>query len=171
MILLTPRLRLDPLEPADAPAILQLMGDAEVLAHWDRPEIDDPDAVAAVVDQQIEDTQGGLSHCWAIRTLEDGEFVGACDLSNIDTAGHTADIGVMLRREVWGRGYAAEAMRTVIAHAAGQGFRELHGRTYVGKRRLESLLTEIGFKPVGQLRGPVDREGERRDCRLWTLVL
>jgi [ribosomal protein S5]-alanine N-acetyltransferase len=171
MILLTSRLRLDPLTRADMPQVLALMGDAEVLAHWDRPEIDDPDAVAGVVAQQVEDTEAGLCLCWAIRTIEDGQFVGSCDLSNIDAAGHTADIGVLLTREVWGRGYALEAMRAVIVHAAGQGFKRLDGRTYFGHRRLETLLTEIGFKDDGRERGAVDREGERRDCRLWALTL
>jgi [ribosomal protein S5]-alanine N-acetyltransferase len=171
MILLTSRLRLDPLQPADGPEILALMGDAEVLAHWDRPEIDDPDAVDAVVAQQIEDAQTGVCLCWAIRTLEDDQFVGACDLSNIDEAGHTADIGVLLTRDVWGRGYALEAMRAVIVHAAVRGFKRIDGRTYFGHRRLETLLTEIGFKDDGRERGAVDREGERRDARLWALTL
>jgi ribosomal-protein-alanine N-acetyltransferase len=171
MILFTERLRLDPLQPADTPQILDLMGDAEVLAHWDRPQIEDPDALAAVVAQQVEEAQAGVCLWWAIRTLEDGQFVGACDLSNVDPAGHNADIGVLLRREVWGRGYALEAMRAVIVHAATSGFKRLSGRTYFGHRRLEALLTEIGFKDEGRERGPVDREGERRDARLWALAL
>jgi RimJ/RimL family protein N-acetyltransferase len=170
MILFTSRLRLDPLQPADMPSALALMGDAEVMAYWDRPEIDDPDAVEAVIAQQATDAEAGLCLFWAIRTLE-GQFVGTCDLSNIDEPGETADIGVLLTREVWGRGYAAEAMRAVIVHAASVGFKRLNGRTYFGHRRLESLLTELGFTDEGRERGTADREGERRDSRLWALIL
>jgi ribosomal-protein-alanine N-acetyltransferase len=171
MILFTSRLRLDPLTVADAPLIYPLMSDPEVMAHWDVPEIDDPDVVAAVVAQQVADTQSDRALYWVMRTWADDGFVGVCDLSQIDRAHHTADVGFMLRREAWGHGYALEAMRTLIVHAAGEGFRKLTARTHVGNRRSDALLAHLGFELGDYVRGYLDRDGERRDCRLWELAL
>jgi RimJ/RimL family protein N-acetyltransferase len=33
------------------------------------------------------------------------------------------------------------------------------------------LLEKLGFEAEGYLRGHVERDGERRDCRLWGLLL
>ncbi|HEY0435935.1 MAG TPA: GNAT family N-acetyltransferase, partial [Phenylobacterium sp.] len=79
-ILETERLRLVPLTAADAPNIFSLMRDAEVMAFWDVPEIDDPDVIAAIVAGQVEEMTRGAAAYWALRTLADGQFVGVCDL-------------------------------------------------------------------------------------------
>src|SRR6185312_11563472 len=82
-----------------------------------------------------------------------------------------AEVGFMLSREAWGQGYALEAMRAVLSYAGAQGLRRLLARTHLGNRRSDSLLEELGFEEEGLLRGHVLRDGERRDCRLFGLLL
>jgi ribosomal-protein-alanine N-acetyltransferase len=170
-ILETERLRLRPLVPDDAAALFPIMSDPEVMAHWDVPEIDDPDLVAEIVASQVAGMARGRSIYWAMLTLEDCEFKGACDLSDIDQWHHRAEVGFILGRGAWGHGYALEAMRAVIAFAAASGIRRLTARTHLGNRRSEALLQRLGFKPEGLLRGHVLRDGDRRDCRLFGLLL
>ena len=171
MILCTSRLRLDPLSREAAPLIYPLMTDPEVMAHWDVSEIDDPEVVARIVDQQVADTEAGRARYWMMHTLADTTFVGVCDLTDINHAQHTADVGFMLKREAWGQGFALEAMHAVLAHAATEGFRRLFARTHVGNRRSEAMLEDLGFELGDYMRGYLDRDGERRDVRLWSLVL
>ena len=66
MILETERLRLRPLEVADADRLFPILNDPEVMAHWDVPEIDDPDLVRAIVQGQVVDAASGRSSamCW-----------------------------------------------------------------------------------------------------------
>ena len=170
-ILETERLRLEPLTPHDAPSLFPIMGDPEVMAYWDVPEIDDPDIVAGIVQGQVEAMQAGRALHWSMRTLADGEFVGACDLSDIDRWHRRAEIGFMLGRGAWGHGYALEAMRTVVAYAAVSGLRKLGARTHLGNRRSEQLLEKLGFREEGLLRGHVLKDGDRRDCRVFGLLL
>jgi hypothetical protein len=110
-ILETERLRLEPIAEADADAMFPLMGDPQVMAFWDSPEIDDPEIVADIVRAQAAETMAGKSYYWAMRALGDGQFIGACDLSEIDIRHRRAEVGFMLGRDAWGRGYALEAMR------------------------------------------------------------
>lgn len=171
MRLETPRLALDPLRAADAPHIYAMMSDPEVRAHWDGDDLDDPDAVNAVVTQRVQDMGSGRARHWTMRTLEDDAFVGCVDLSQIDLAERQADIGFMLRRDSWGQGYSLEATRTVITHAAMQGFRRLTAVTIIGDRRSDLLLQNLGFEEEARQRGLLAHERERRDRRLWALVL
>jgi ribosomal-protein-alanine N-acetyltransferase len=170
-ILETERLRLTPVADGDAADIFPLMGDAEVMAFWDVGEIDDPDVVAAIVAGQVSEMKEGRAAYWAMRVIADGSFVGVCDISEIDRRHKRGEIGFMLGREAWGQGYALEAMRVVLAYAAASGLRRLLARTHLGNRRSDSLLEKLGFEQEGILRGHVLREGERRDCRLFGLLL
>jgi ribosomal-protein-alanine N-acetyltransferase len=170
-ILETERLRLEPIAEADADAMFPLMGDPQDMAFWDSPEIDDPEIVADIVRAQAAETMAGKSYYWAMRALGDGQFIGACDLSEIDIRHRRAEVGFMLGRDAWGRGYALEAMRAVLAFAAANGLRRLLARTHLGNRRSEALLEKLGFQEEGLLRGYVLRDGERRDCRLFGLLL
>lgn len=170
-ILETERLRLTPLAADDARHIFPLMRDAEVMAFWDMPESDDPDVVANIVAGQVAEMDEGKAVYWALRPLADDRFIGTCDLSEIDRRHKRAEVGFMLGRDAWGQGYALEAMRAVLHYAATRGLRRLLARTHLGNRRSDSLLEKLGFEEEGLLRGHVLRDGERRDCRLFGLLL
>ena len=170
-ILETERLRLEPLIASDADHLFPIMGDPEVMAYWDVPEVDDPDLVATIVQGQVAAMADGRALHWAMRTLSTGEFLGSCDLSEIDRRHRRAEVGFMLGREAWGQGYALEALRTVIAFAASHGVRKLTARTHLGNRRSEALLQKLGFREEGLLRGHILKDGERRDCRAFGLLL
>lgn len=170
-ILETARLRLDLLVPDDAALIFPLMADHEVMAFWDVPEFDDPDVVADIIAGQVGEMAAGRAIYWTIRGLGDASFLGTCDISEIDQRHKRAEVGFMLGRHSWGNGYAQEAMTAVTAFAAASGFRRLLARTHLGNRRSDSLLEKLGFEEEGILRGHVERDGERRDCRLFGLLL
>ena len=170
-ILETARLRLTPLIAEDADLIFPLMGDSEVMAFWDVGEIDDPDVITNIVAGQVDEMAAGRAIYWAMRGLAEGQFVGTCDLSEIDRRHHRAEVGFMLGRDAWGQGYALEAMQAVLAHAATTGLRRLVARTHLGNRRSDALLEKLGFAEEGMLRGHVLRDGDRRDCRLFGLLL
>jgi ribosomal-protein-alanine N-acetyltransferase len=170
MILNTDRLSLTPVTQGDAEFAYPLLSDAEVMAHWDVEPITDPDLVAAVINAQAEANEGSKATYWAIRTREGG-FIGLCDLSDMDRWHRRAEIGFMIARKHWRQGYALEAMTAVLEYAAAQGFKRLVARTHVGNHPSENLLEKIGFEAEGYLRGHVERDGERRDCRLWGLML
>jgi ribosomal-protein-alanine N-acetyltransferase len=171
MILKTERLSLRPLEAADADAIHLMMSDAEVMAFWDSAEIDDPATTTEIVERQLMEMERGIARYWVVETAG-YDFLGVCDLSEIDKRHSRADVGFMIARPYWGGGYTFEAMHAVIGHAA-QGLRlkRLQARTHLGNVRSMRLLDRLGFKREGLLRGYVERDGERRDCVLYGLLL
>ena len=171
MILKTERLSLRPLEAADADAIHLMMSDAEVMAFWDSAEIDDPATTTEIVERQLMEMERGIARYWVVETAGD-DFLGVCDLSEIDKRHSRADVGFMIARPYWGGGYTFEAMHAVIGHAAqGLRLRRLQARTHLGNVRSMRLLDRLGFRREGLLRGYVERDGERRDCVLFGLLL
>jgi len=172
MILQTERLTLRPLEAGDAEAMHALMSDAEIMAYWDVAEIDDIDLTKIIMDAQLRDMDLGRALYWAMVRREDGAFVGCCDLSEIDRWHHRAEIGFMIGKPFWSDNYAYEAMLAVMSHAAqGLHLRRLSARAHLGNVRSVRLLTRLGFEEEGLLRGYIARDGERRDCLVFGLLL
>lgn len=171
MILETERLTLSPLAAADAPLVHPIMADPDVMAHWDVAEIEDPDVVDQVLASQMAAMDEERAFYWAMRLTADSTFLGLCDLSDIDWRHHRAEVGFILGKDSWGRGYAYEAMQAVMNFAVTQGIQRLWARTHVGNEASEKLLIKLGFEQEGYLRGHVDRDGERRDVRLWGMSL
>lgn len=170
-ILETERLRLEPLAADDVAHLIPLMDDREVMAYWDLPAIQEPELVAAIVENQVAAMAAGQALHWTLRAPADQAFLGCCSLSEIDRWHKRGEVGFVLGRGAWGRGYALEAMQAVVAYAASGGLRKLAARTHLGNRRSDTLLEKLGFKQEGLLRGHVLRDGERRDCRLFGLLL
>ena len=172
MILQTSRLTLRPLEAGDAEDLHALMSDVEVMAFWDWEAIEDIVFTRTVLQSQLDAMAQDRARHWAMLRLEDGVFLGCCDVSDIDRWHHRAEIGFMIGRAYWGDGYALEALRAVVDHAAvSLRLRRLSARTHLGNVRSVRLLERLGFHEEGLLRGYVDREGERRDCQLFGLLL
>jgi len=172
MILQTSRLTLRPMSIADAESLHTIMSDAEVMAFWDMSEIEDIELTIAILKSQLGDMKAKKSSYWAMTRTEDGMFVGCCDLSQIDRWHHRAEVGFIVARSFWGDGYAQEAMAAVVDHAAqALKLRRLTARTHLGNIRSVRLLEKLGFRHEGLLRGYVDRDGERRDCLMFGLLL
>jgi len=171
VILETERLVLRPIAIDDWRVLFPIMSDPVVMAHWDSVEIDDPEVVRQMVQAEVEDMTEGVAWYWAVETAAERAFLGACDLSEIDWRHRRGEIGFLLARTAWGLGYGLEAMRAVVDHAAGLGLKRLWARAHAGNERSERLLLALGFEDEGYLRGHIQRAGERRDCRIFGLLL
>lgn len=73
-----------------------------------------------------------------------GEIFGCCGLRPDADA---LELGVHLRFEHWGRGYASEAARAAIAHAFGAlAIRQLVAGHHPENRASRRLLERLGFR-------------------------
>jgi len=117
-ILETPRLRLRPVEAADAQTIFDTYAnDPQVtrFATWV------PHAAIAETVRYLEACEiawrEGTAFPWAVIRKSDGKLIGSAEL-RID--GHKAGIGYLIARPLWGQGYATEAARALVDWAFAQ---------------------------------------------------
>jgi RimJ/RimL family protein N-acetyltransferase len=67
--------------------------------------------------QEISTARSHGVQYWPIFLLENGEHVGCCGLRPYDEPRGNLELGVHIRSQHWGHGYATEAARAVMAHA------------------------------------------------------
>jgi RimJ/RimL family protein N-acetyltransferase len=165
-VLRSERLALAPFSLSDADALFQIRGDAVAMEFWDWPADQTSEETQAVASAMLEEISLGATWIWTIRRADDNSFVGIVDLSEIGQ--EEADLGFMLARECWGRGYAFEAASTVVAHAWRENLSRLCARTHAGNTRSHNLLLKLGFVQSSERDFEV-RPGVMKRCALFTL--
>jgi RimJ/RimL family protein N-acetyltransferase len=84
----------------------------------------------------------------------DGKHIGNVMYYNIDTIRREAEIGITIgERECWGRGYGADAVKTLVKHILRvTGFRRVYLKTLDWNARARKAFERAGFRPCGRSR-------------------
>ncbi|WP_115727255.1 GNAT family N-acetyltransferase [Actinomyces culturomici] len=110
------RVVLDPIGPADAPALAQIVADERISATTTVPH---PYTLA-----MAEENLAGSAAKWeagsadfAIRALDDGRLLGRLELIHGGRDGKSAELAYLMRVDEWGRGYMTEAVGLAVDFA------------------------------------------------------
>lgn len=144
----TQRLLLRPVWPEDADALFRAINDAGIvcnLAHAPWPYTRaDARAFAARAQDRL------YPHFLLTRPGNVGQtLIGTCGMAERDGE---AEIGYWIAREHWGKGYATEAARAVIANAWTLGHRRLVAGHFIDNPASGVVLRRLGFRPTGIIR-------------------
>lgn len=134
----TERLILRRLTEPDIPFMADMFADAEVTKYLtgDTPPHDEHSMLKIV--------RARRQHEWAIVLKETNEFAGDCMIVNI-TQGYLGEIGCVLRRAFWNKGYAREALLAILSYC----------KNTLGLKRLcakidhENVLSKKLFESLG----------------------
>ena len=111
---------------------------------------------------------GPLSHSFLIALREDGQAIGVIGFGGDAGA---AELGYALGRPFWGRGYATEGVRAMMAHAPAVGFRTLEAYSFVDNPASARVLAKAGFVEVGIVRRDYPERGGIREVRRFEAQL
>jgi 8-oxo-dGTP diphosphatase len=166
----TRRLRLRPLEPADAPDIERLAGDWEVARFTGSIPHPYPAGGAA---PWIEETWAeGASSQKLVAAIErrlDGTFLGCIELDLTRRAG-AASLGYWVGRPYWGEGFTAEAAQALIDLAFQRlGLASVEAAAMPANRRSVRVLEKLGFTYVGEEQDPAPARGGPQRVELRVL--
>lgn len=167
----TPRLLLRPLAAADRDALFAIDSDVRVARYGSRPAWTSPDEAAAYLAKDAGQRADGEFLRFAIERREDGALVGVCMLFEHDAECRCAEVGYGLGPDVWGRGYAREAVGRLLDH--GFGALDLNRiEADVDPRNVASqrLLERLGFRREGLLRERWIVAGEKSDSVIFGLL-
>jgi RimJ/RimL family protein N-acetyltransferase len=176
----TERLRLRPITPDDVPALHAIYAHPDV-ERWIGPHL--ASELAVEVGKQIALQEARGFSMFALEDRATGELLGDCGLQPLELKGPEIEIGWDLAPHAWGRGYATEAARAVLARAfaepswgldeviavvdpansASQRVAEKAGMTLVGERpayeQPRMLLYAVRARREGGERDPASGAG------------
>lgn len=156
----TPRLSLRAWREEDLPEFAAMNADGRVMEYF--PATLTAEESAAFLTRIRAEFQSEGFGLYAVERLTDGCLLGFTGLHRVAFSGSLngqVEIGWRLRRDAWGQGYAPEAARACLAHAARLGIEEVVSFTFVGNLRSQRVMQKLGMTCVGEFDHPALPEG------------
>jgi RimJ/RimL family protein N-acetyltransferase len=167
MELETTRLRLDALQPADAPALFRYRSDPDVARYqgWQPETLVDADRF---IGKQSAAPAPGAWFQRAIR-LHDGELIGDLGfcLSNDDQA----EFGITVAPPQQGKGFAREAVQVVLGELFGRlDVRRVHASVDPRNAPSMALMRSLGLRQEAHFRESLRFRGEWVDDVVFAML-
>ena len=115
--------------------------------------------------------EGGAALQFVVIDKHTGQPVGTCLLFRHDEGSARAELGYVLARACWGRGYMHEALGALVASAfTTMGLRRLEAEVDPRNAASGRLLQRLGFVREGLLRERWVDKGEAHDVEAYGLL-
>lgn len=160
------RLILRQLKVDDAPALFDVLSDDEVMLHWSSGPHTHIDETQRYIAWNADTESGHI--CWAI-TLDGGVALGWVIL--LPHRKNSFELGYILGRSHWGKGYVYEAACMALDHAfVNLAARRVMADTDPDNSGSIRLLEKLGFQREGYLREEWETHIGVRDSLLFGLL-
>ena len=152
--MLTKRLLLRPPQSSDIADLVALIGDFDVAKNLARvPHPYSEEDAKSFIARTVEQRATGTELAFAITRKSDNAYIGGCGLHLKDGL---FEFGYWLGKPFWGRGFATEAARRLVAYGFGNLKADrLVAGWYHDNPASGHVLEKLGCKPAG---------AEERDC-------
>lgn len=164
--------RLDPLTPEHAPAMLEAANDESIWQFFAVPAPTTVEEAGSWIEGRLSDAAAGIRVPFAVTCLADGKFAGSTGYASINRANRTLDIASWYGLNYQRTGVNTECKYLLLKHA----FEEL-GAIRVGltvdvtNTRSRRAVERIGATQEGILRNQrIRRDGTFRDTVVFSII-
>lgn len=170
--LLTPRLRLRRLTVADVPAYYERIGSSENVTKYMlfSPHKDISESVASV-EKALARYEAGRCYRFCIALRESDALIGIIEPLRFDEEKESCSFAYMLGEDFWGKGYATEALKAVLAFL----FEKMEIRRVEVDHMAENtasggVMRKAGMTCVGLEPGKYEKDGKVRDAVVYAIT-
>ncbi len=168
----TPRLILRELEEADAPAVNAWESDPEVVRYQSTDVAGLDDTLAYIRHVRLESARRPrLLYGLGAERRDDGLLLGRVGLRVARPEHREAEIWFAFRRDLWGQGYAGEAVSALLDLAFDRlGMHRVYGDCDPRNRRSARLMEKLGMQREAHLRENWWLKGEWCDSLIYSVL-
>ena len=170
-VLETGRLRLRRLRMDDAPALLEILSDDDAVRYWGRPKMTRLETAEKYTRENLDWMEQGHCLYWAVEDLVSGKMIGTYALLRLDIDNRRAEVGYLLHRDWWHKGFMSEAMQRVIDYAFDDlKLHRLEADTDPANAASIRLLERFGFEREGVFKDRWCVAGVYTDSLMFGLI-
>ncbi|MDX1908315.1 MAG: GNAT family N-acetyltransferase [Bacteroidia bacterium] len=170
-VLSTPRLVLREITEADAPEMLMLRSDPELMQYIHRPPATGLEDVLVYIRRIIADVQAHDGITWGITLRDSPGVIGTLGFWRLDKAHYRAEIGYMLAQAYQRQGLMQEAMSAVLRYGFEEmGLHSVEANVSPDNEPSQGILLRNGFVREGYFRENYFFNGQFLDSAIYSLV-
>lgn len=153
-VIMTERLVLRPFRDGDAEAMFRnWTSDGEVarFCRWYRHK--ELKSTKWLLELYLREAAEGFDHRWAVTLKDEDEAIGSVEVVGVRDHDRRAEIGYVIARRYWNKGYMTEAVRAVIDELFSCGYNVVSARHHTDNPASGRVMEKCGMHFVG-----MDRE-------------
>src|SRR4051794_16782300 len=152
-VLETERLTLRELAPGDADVLFEIHSDPVTMRYWSGPPWTDRSRGLEQVERARSELEEEKAIRWGFVLRESGSLIGVANLHSINDQCRRAELGYVLHRGQWGRGYNHEALTAIVDWGFGElGLHRLEAELDPRNEASARAVERLGFVREGLLR-------------------
>ena len=138
---------------SDSSAYLDIFSDARTLQYWSNEPICNLKEAESLIQQDIEWSESKNCICLGVALSDSNLLIGKITLFQLNEQNRRAEIGYILDRRQWDKGYMTEAIGWLLAYAFGElKLHRLEADTDPQNLPSLALLEKFGFSREGLFR-------------------
>jgi RimJ/RimL family protein N-acetyltransferase len=146
-------LRLRTILEKDSDAFLEIFSDEQTMEYWSGSPISKPEEAVEMVREEIRLAQSEYCLNWGIALPDNDLLIGKFTLFNFHRQNRRAEVGYVLNRAHWGKGYMSMVMQRVLDFAFDDlSLHRLEADTDPHNAASLALLEKFGFRREGYFR-------------------
>ncbi len=167
----TPRLVLRRLRKEDSAAFFRFAGSETVTKYMFWKPHKDVEESAASIEKTLLRYETGNCWRWGIALGETDELIGIIDLLGINETDRSCTFAYMIAEDFWGRGFAAEALSSVLGFAFERlGLKTVWGEHFGPNGASGAVMRKAGMKYIGTELGKYEKCGEVFDVPQYRIT-
>lgn len=167
----TERLLLRPRTMADKDDIFEYASDPDVTQYLIWPTHRSIADTIAFLESTSANSSKRDSIGFVIELKESGKMIGDCAFHHIDTQHHRLEIGFVLNRSFWGKGYMTETVREMIRFAFEEmGMHRVEANCDLENERSAKVMERCGMTLEGVFRDHELRRGRFVTVKVYSIL-
>ncbi len=168
--LATERLRLIKLNLSLIDDIYSYASDYEVTKYVSWPRHETKEFTRSYLQSAVENYSKGDYYDWGIVCKNDSRLIGTVGLINHDLKENSFEIGYVLSKTHWDRGYATEAALRVMDFGLSElKASRIKGICHVDNTKSGHVMAKCGMRYIGEIKYKMIRDDTPVDCRLYCI--
>ncbi len=171
-VLRTDRLVLRPITRDDAESIFSYASDPLVTRYvaWERHKSLE-ETLRYLDDIVVEGYRRGDYFDWGITTGDSDRLIGTCGFPRVTGVHGFAEMGYVLSRQQWGKGYVTEAARGMIRYGFETlGLKRIEALCRIENAASERVMQKAGMSFEGILRRRLYNGGAHHDVKIYSVI-
>ena len=151
--LMTDRLLLRQLLPADAEALFAIKSDLEVTKHYGQEPHQSQAESLAWIQRRQDSFARRADIVWCLTLTGEDRLIGTCTLWNLDPGYHCGEVGYELHLVYGKQGIMREAVAAILTFGFSElGLHRIEATPFAENADSKNLLLKLGFRHEGTLR-------------------